>query len=297
MRTIGLVAALSVLLGACQGVPGGEIGAPATLETRVFDGQQAMARVDSQLAFGDRSPGAAGHPLIESWIEGELEAAGWSVTAQTFSYHGIELTNLIGTTSGSGVPYLILGAHYDNRPVADQSPQPDPGPVPGANDGASGVAVLLGLADVIPSETLGCRVELAFFDGEDSGQLNGWDWIVGSTYLAEHLDTRPDGVVVVDMVGDSDLQLYYERNSDPTLRQAIWDTAGGLGYEAFIPRLKYSMIDDHTAFLNEGIPAVDIIDFDYPYWHTRQDTTDKVSASSLEAVGRTLQTWLSTSCK
>jgi glutaminyl-peptide cyclotransferase len=246
--------------------------------------------------MGDRSPGTAGHSAIQAWIEDQLNMAGWSLGTQSFDYRGVTLTNVVGRSSTSGTPYFIVGAHYDTRPVADQSAEPNPGPVPGADDGASGVAVLLGLADVLPQGPGGCRVDLAFFDGEDSGRLNGWDWIVGSTYMAQHLAQRPDGVVVVDMVGDSDLQLYYERNSDPALSQAIWRAGNQLGYGAFIPRLKYSMIDDHTPFLNQGLPAVDIIDFDYPYWHTPEDTLDKISADSLEAVGRTLQSWLERAC-
>lgn len=289
---------LALVLSAC----GAQVGqgtltaAPASAVPRSFDGKRALARVGEQLAFGDRSPGTAGHGAIQAWIRQELEAAGWAASNQSFSYLGVPLVNVIGSSTTVGSPYIILGAHYDNRPVADQSTLPDPGPVPGANDGGSGVAVLLGLADVLPPEQLGCRLQLAFFDGEDSGDLNGWDWVVGSSYMAGHLDQPPDGVVVVDMVGDRDLQLFYERNSDQKLRQSIWETAAGLGYDAFIPELKYSMIDDHTPFVKQGIPAVDIIDFDYPYWHTPQDTLDKVSASSLEAVGRTLQAWLTDRC-
>jgi len=298
MRTsVGLVC-LAFVLGACRGQagPGALPTVPPSVVPKSFEGERALTRVGEQLAFGDRSPGAAGHGAMQAWIREELAAAGWSANAQSFSYHGVQLVNLIGSSADAGSPYIILGAHYDNRPLADQASVPDPGPVPGANDGGSGVAVLLGLANVIPPEHLGCRLQLAFFDGEDSGGLNGWDWVVGSTYMAEHLDQPPDGVVVVDMVGDKDLQLFYERSSDPGLRQAIWETASGLGYGSFVPELKYSMTDDHTPFLNQGIPAVDIIDFDYPYWHTPQDTLDKVSASSLESVGRTLQAWLTDTC-
>ncbi len=95
------------------------------------------------------------------------------------------------------------------------------------------------------------------------------------------------------MIGDADLNIYYERNSDPAISADIWSQAGELGYgEQFIPVEKYSMLDDHTPFLEAGIPAVDIIDFDYPYWHTTGDTSDKVSAASLKAVGDTIRAWL-----
>jgi Zn-dependent M28 family amino/carboxypeptidase len=104
---------------------------------------------------------------------------------------------------------------------------------------------------------------------------------------------QPRAVIIVDMVGDADLNIYKERNSDPEIMDEIWGTAKRLGYESkFIPDYKHSMLDDHTPFLEAGIPAVDIIDFDYPYWHTTQDTPDKVSAESLQVVGETLRAWL-----
>jgi glutaminyl-peptide cyclotransferase len=295
MRILCLVLALSGGMVSCSG----GVGAPATAAPRggPFDGSRALERVGEQLAFGDRSPGSAGHASIQGWISDALEKDGWTVASQTFEYRDTTLKNIVGTVGSSGTPYLLIGAHYDNRPVADESDLEAPGPVPGANDGASGVSVLLGLADVLPTSDLKCRIDLAFFDGEDSGRINGWDWVVGSSYLAQKLSRAPDAVVVVDMVGDRDLQLYYERNSDPALSQAIWATGADLGYDGFIPEPKYSMIDDHTPFLNRGLAAVDIIDFDYPYWHTPQDTLDKLSAASLEAVGRTLQTWIQAQCQ
>jgi Zn-dependent M28 family amino/carboxypeptidase len=111
--------------------------------------------------------------------------------------------------------------------------------------------------------------------------------------MADNLEVRPTAVIVVDMVGDADQQLYYEGNSHPVLRQTLWQIAAGLGYgEVFIPQLKYTMIDDHLPFAQRNIPAVLIIDFDYPYWHTTEDTADKASPESLHRVGHTLQVWL-----
>jgi Zn-dependent M28 family amino/carboxypeptidase len=151
--------------------------------------------------------------------------------------------------------------------------------------------VLLELARVLPQNPER-QITLVFFDLEDQGNLPGWDWIMGSQAYAESLEQKPDAVVIVDMVGDKDLNIYLEQSSTQQLAQTIWKTANKNGYKGFIPELKYSMLDDHTPFLNIGIPAVDIIDFDYPAWHTISDTTDKVSADSLEQVGRTLQLWL-----
>jgi Zn-dependent M28 family amino/carboxypeptidase len=116
---------------------------------------------------------------------------------------------------------------------------------------------------------------------------------MGSRAFVAALKEKPRAAIIVDMVGDSDLNIYIERNSNLNLTSAIWRQAAVLGYgKDFIAQPKYDMIDDHTPFLEDGIPAVDIIDFDYPYWHTAADTADKVSAKSLQAVGETLWAWL-----
>jgi Zn-dependent M28 family amino/carboxypeptidase len=199
---------------------------------------------------------------------------------------------------GAGDPLYILGAHYDSRTVADQDEDPAARelPVPGANDGASGVAVLLELARSLPIDLSG-NVWLEFFDAEDQGNLAGWDWILGSRFMASHMEGdlvyHVDGVVVVDMIGDADLTIHKERNSDQALTDAIWDTAAAHGYgEQFQTSVKYQMLDDHLPFLERGIPTALLIDFDYPWWHTTGDTLDKVSAGSLDAVGTTLYYWL-----
>jgi Zn-dependent M28 family amino/carboxypeptidase len=198
---------------------------------------------------------------------------------------------------GRGSPWIIIGAHFDTRIYADQDPDPQKRalPVPGANDGASGVAVLLELARVLPPDLPG-EIWLVFFDAEDNGSIPGRDWAMGSRAFVEGaLEGQPDAVVIVDMVGDTDLNIYLEKNSDQTLMQEIWEVAEGLGYsDYFIPSYKYRIIDDHIPFLEANIPAVDIIDFDYPYWHTTSDTLDKVSAKSLQIVGDVVLTWLLT---
>ena len=268
---------------------GGCINSPVGL----FSGDEALDLAAEQMDFGDRIPGSTAHFQTGEWIVAELEASEWIATIQVFEYQGIQLRNIIGKTDERTSPNpIILGAHYDTRPHADHDPYDSSLPVPGANDGASGAAVLLELARVLKIQESTHPVWLVFFDAEDSGNINGWDWIVGSTYFVEHLTVRPEAVVIVDMVGDKDLQLYFERNSERELAQEIWHIASEQGHTAFIQTERYSMIDDHTPFLLAGIPAIDIIDFDYPYWHTAEDTLDKISASSLEQVGRTLQQWL-----
>jgi Iap family predicted aminopeptidase len=258
----------------------------------MFDGQRALTDVQTQVAFGPRIPESEGHAKIRDWMRTELESARWTVEVQEVEMLGHPVFNVIAKR-GEGIPQIILGAHYDTRLVADHDPDlvNRNQPVPGANDGASGVAVLIELARTLPDDTV--PLWLVFFDAEDNGHIEGWDWILGSRAFVESLSFKPQAVVIVDMIGDADLNIYLERNSDETLRTEIWDTAASLGFDdVFIAQDKHSMIDDHTPFLQAGIPAVDIIDFDYPYWHTVQDTPDKVSAESLQAVGETLWTWI-----
>ena len=258
-----------------------------------FDSSRAYADVQTQVDFGPRIPGTDGHAKIRAWMQAELESAGWTVEIHETERMRHPVYNLIAKR-GEADPQIILGAHYDTRMIADHDPQPTNlnKPVPGANDGASGVAVLLELARTLPEDSV--PVWLVFFDTEDNGRIEGWDWILGSRAFAEEILVRPEAVVIVDMIGDADLNIYLEQNSDIAIRTEIWGIAAQLGYgDKFINEEKYSMLDDHTPFLEAGIPAVDIIDFDYPYWHTTQDTPDKVSAESLGAVGNTLLTWIS----
>jgi len=267
-------------------------------EPLAFDGAAAYAHVQAQCDLGFRPTGSEAWRATGDYIISHLEQRGWTVETQEFTYRGTPVRNIIGRV-GEG-PVVILGAHYDTRRSADQEDASVP--VMGANDGASGVAVLLELARTLEREALHNQVWLAFFDAEDNGHLDGWEWCIGSKYMAEHLEiasasgsTAPevDAVVVVDMVGDASQQLYLERNSDATLQVRLWEIAATLGYtETFISEYRWAMMDDHVPFAQRGIPAVDIIDFDYPYWHTTQDTPDKVTAESLERVGRVLEVWL-----
>ncbi len=262
-------------------------------KTQQFDGQAAYEHVTAQMAIGPRPTGSAGNQKTAEYIAEQLEKQGWSVEFQDFTYRGTPGRNIIAK-AGHG-PVAIIGAHYDTRRVADNDPDPAlrGEPEPGANDGASGVAVLLELARVLDKVRLTNEVWLTFFDAEDNGRLNGWDFSAGSSEMANKLPVTPEMVIVADMIGDSDQQIYKERNSTPALVEKIWGIAARLGYQdAFLPAAKWSMTDDHTPFLQRGIPAVDLIDFDYPYWHTTQDTADKVAPVSLERVGRVLQALL-----
>ncbi|MBW8012702.1 MAG: M28 family peptidase [Chloroflexi bacterium] len=258
-----------------------------------FDGQRAYANVEFQVSLGPRPIGSEAHAETIQWIVSELQRNDWNVEIQRINILGHDVQNIIARNDGGG-DWIILGAHYDTRMISDQDADPEMRslPVLGANDGASGVGVLLELARVLP-EDLDNKIWLVFFDAEDNGGITDWDWILGSRAFVENLEGIPDAVVILDMIGDENLEIYFERNSDVSLAAEIWAEAEDLGYVTnFIPEYKYSILDDHTPFLQAGIKAVDIIDFDYPYWHTSEDTFDKISSESLQIVGETILAWL-----
>lgn len=290
ISTLGIVLVLLLAAGFLVARPGVQ---SLLRPQKAFSGERAYQHVLTQLQMGPRTPGTEAHAQAVAWMVRSLEQAGWKAEIQKTERMGHPIYNVVARR-GSGRPWVILGAHYDSRMSASEDPDPEnvAKPVPGANDGASGVAVLLELARVLP-ERLDRQLWLVFFDAEDQGNLPGWDWILGSQAFADHLQGAPDAVVVIDMIGDADLDVYWERSSSPELLQSIWAQAAALGYgDHFIPKYNHTILDDHRPFLNKGIPAVDVIDFDYPYWHTVADTADKVSAESLEMVGKTLQSWI-----
>lgn len=256
-----------------------------------FDGERAYRDVLVQTDLGPRTVGSPAHNKVIDYIRSELAQAGWESEIQKTEMMGHPIQNIVAQRGDPPVA-LILGAHYDSRLLADRDPDQDRRveAVPGANDGASGVAILLELARTLPADT--APLQLVFFDAEDNGNIPGWDWILGSQAFTAGLKTKPEAMVLVDMVGDSDLTLPQEGYSDPALAHSIWDTAERLGYgDIFRRQAGLSILDDHIPFGRAGIPSVDIIDINYPYWHTTADTADKVSAHSLQAVGATLLEW------
>jgi Zn-dependent M28 family amino/carboxypeptidase len=258
-----------------------------------FDRERAYQLVKYQVDLGPRIPGSQSHQQIVAWISDEVKKYGWSVEIQVSEEMGHPVQNIVARR-GEGDRWVILGAHYDSRLYADHDPDPakQTQPVPGANDGASGVAVLLELARTLPTDSRQ-QVWLVFFDAEDNGHIPGWDWILGSRAFVRQLTGKPDAVVIVDMIGGIDQKIYMEGNSNPLLSAEIWAVAARRGFvDRFIPIPKHNILDDQTPFLEVGIPAVDIIDIDYAYYHTTADTADKVSAESLYAVGDTLLAWL-----
>jgi glutaminyl-peptide cyclotransferase len=282
--------ALMLMLVRCSGSSRLE---PTSTPGPVFEQERAWAHAVAQCGFGPRFVGSEAGWATGDYIRAQLQAFGWQVEEQVFTYGGLRVRNLIGR-KGSG-PVVVLGAHYDTRPVAEREPDPDQRdqPILGANDGASGVAVLLELARVVDVEATGRSVWLAFFDAEDRAQVDGWPTSVGAEEMARRLGLRPEWVVVLDMVGDVDQQFYLEGHSDPQLQERLWAVAGELGYAAhFIPELRHTILDDHVPFVERGIPAVDVIDFDYPAWHTLDDTLANISAESLGRVGTLMEVWL-----
>ena len=278
MRILVLLPLVVILVAGCC--------APEPL---VFDGAEAYLHVTEQCSLGFRPTGSQAGWATGDYIIAHLKELGWRVDTQEFVYYDTPVRNIIGRV-GDG-PVVVSGAHYDTRRSADQ--EDEQVPVLGANDGASGTAVLLELARTIDRDALKHEVWLAFFDAEDNGLLDGWEWCVGSSHMAANLAVTPAALVVVDMVGDADQQLYWERNSDPLLQKELWNIAATLGYvETFVPEHRWTIYDDHVPFAQRGIPAVDIIDFDYPFWHTTQDTPDKVSPQSLARVGSVLEVWI-----
>ncbi|NHI90520.1 MAG: M28 family peptidase [Candidatus Thorarchaeota archaeon] len=259
----------------------------------LFSGSDAYSYLVEQCDFGPRPPGSNNLSLCRSMISEKFQSFGWDVTFQNFTYHEVECINIIARWNSENNSPIILGAHYDTRPPGTSST----GSGLGANDGASGVAVLLELSDILQNDTRS-SVEIVLFDAEDSGGISGWDWIQGSTYYVSQLSTERrnsiHAMVLLDMVGDANLELPREGSSTTSLQNSIWSIAEQLGYnDTFIDSYRGSVTDDHRPFLEAGIPAVDLIQVPFPsYWHTLEDTPDKCSAESLEKVGEVIEVFV-----
>jgi hypothetical protein len=261
------------------------------------DGARMQSRVRHQVEAGPRIPGTPGHAAIEAWIAGELERLGARVERQAFvdSTLGrpMALVNLIGHYGPATGRHIVLLAHWDSRPVADQDPDPAhrEDPVPAANDGGSGVAVLLEMAELLHRDLPVTGVDLVFLDGEDQGEASKADeFCFGARVYARRL---PVGYAVAaflfDMVGDKDLEIYPEVNAARRARNVVAivnDAAAATHARHFHTEPRWELIDDHIPLLDAGIPAADIIDFEYPAWHTHRDTPDQTSPASLAEVAR-----------
>src|SRR5579862_939293 len=286
--------ALTALAAAC----GAGSGPPPAKE---FNGKQALDYVVKQVAFGPRVPGKPGHAAMAKWLDSMVRARADSVTLQKWWHHtasgdSIEMTNVLGQFNVKATQRVLYLAHWDTRPRADQDADArnKDQPIPGADDGGSGVAILLGVADALKKLPPDVGVDLLFVDGEDYGTFGPprSDVLIGSAYYAAHplAGAHPLFVVLFDMVGHNNLRLPQEEYSQiaaSDVLDKVWSTAAMMGYgHIFVQSKEGGITDDHIPLIDAGMRAVDLIDIgNYPYWHTLQDTPDKESAQSLEAVG------------
>lgn len=270
-----------------------------------FDADKAWEYLQAQLAFGPRNPGDEGHRLCLRFLEAELKKYAHSLELQPFSAvlpgtsRTVSLSNIIAEFYPEHRRKILLCAHWDTRPWADQDadPQNRGEPIPGANDGASGVAVLLEIARCLASKDPGIAVEIALFDGEDMGREGDLDeYLLGSREYAARLRLPlPEAALLLDLVGDRDLripqELYSLQNSAALVRE-VFDIAASLGKTEFDPHPGMAVYDDHIPLMQAGIPVVNLVDFDYEFWHTLQDVEQNCSAASLKAVGDVVLTWI-----
>jgi hypothetical protein len=299
--------ALVAVLGLACGRP----SAPSEPNTAVdgprFSGAAALTRLTGLMqlprTLGDPRRAAAIDALAEM-----LRGAGASVVERLehsgedpWTGERFAMTTLVGSVRPAAPQQFVLASHFDVRPWAESDPDPArrDRPIPGANDGSSGVAVLLELAPLLlaqlPAEV---GFSLILFDGEELGRPGAGPYCAGSRALADAIDRFPTVRaarfgVVLDMVGDRDLQLLQEpgsRRNAPELLTAIWSAGQVAGYPQFVAEpMPEALIDDHVALTRVGVPSILIIDYRYPAWHTHADDLDQVAAGSLEAVGETLR--------
>lgn len=292
MRLAALLAAVFMAALQCDGC--------ARSAPPAFDGSSAFAFLQEQCDMGPRYPGSSGHAAIQRYLIEKLNAFGASVTRQPFEAvlstgDTLRLVNIVGSYCPDARTRILLGAHYDTRPRADRDPDPAnrAKPILGANDGGSGVAVLLELARLFAASKPPVGVDLVFFDGEDWGEEGKTeDYLLGSRRYAKSLGVRrPQAAIVLDMIGERDSRIPIEGFSaaaSPALCARIYGIARTLGVPNFVQSRGASIIDDHLPLIQAGLPAIDLIDFEYPFWHTLADTPDKCSGESLAAVGNVL---------
>ncbi len=265
-----------------------------------FDKEEAFSYLNKQCEFGTREPGSEGIKLCREYIKDNLMKYNAVVKEQKFTakIRGEEIqgVNILASFNPRLSRRILLGAHYDTRPWADKDKNPDVHnkPIPGANDGASGVAVLLEIAKIISQkepEEIG--VDLVFFDLEDSGSYDDdKSWCKGSQFFAENYsEDEPEAAIIIDMIGDKDLHIpmeYFSYHNSPVLTSDIWKIADNLGFKSFQNKIGVPIYDDHYPLLENGFNVIDIIDMDYKYWHTLQDLPKNCSSESLYEVGQTL---------
>ncbi|HEU0077055.1 MAG TPA: M28 family peptidase [Longimicrobiaceae bacterium] len=291
--------------GAAGEAPDASAAPPAPRVDRpAFDSAKAFEHLRRQVAFGPRIPGTPGHAAQLRWMKEYLATRADTVIEQPFTHvtrsgETLRMTNLFARFRPDAQDRVLLVAHWDTRPKSDQASggADRDRPVPGANDGASGVAVLLELADMLKRRPAGIGVDLLLVDGEDYGPT-GDDMYLGAKHFAANLPAgyRPFYGILLDMVGDRTPRFPVESNSQrfaPEVVQRVWSLAQELGYGDVFPMSDGGAVeDDHIPLNQAGIRTIDIIDFDYGpgnrYWHTPQDVPENTSAESLRIVGEVI---------
>ncbi|MGE3818976.1 MAG: M28 family peptidase [Isosphaeraceae bacterium] len=282
-----------------------------------INGARAYGYLKQICALGPRVAGTEANTKQREMVAKHFAAMGGKVTEQPFTARDpksgkrVNMVNLVGAWHPDRRSRIVIGAHYDTRPFPDEDPDPARRKAVflGANDGASGVALLMEIAHHLSDLSTGWGVDLVLFDGEELVYGSGPDGQVGEYFLGSkefarryasgvdsgRLRTRYAGGIVLDMVGDKDLTIDQEENSlalAPGLVREVWDVARRLNATAFRHRAGRSVLDDHLPLNNVGIPTIDVIDFDYPHWHTARDVPENCSAASLEQVGKVVTAWL-----
>ena len=266
-----------------------------------FDGESALGYAKAQLDFGTRVPGTPGAQRAGDWIIARMRERADSVVIQSWTQtltdgRQLPLRNILARFRPDLPDRVLYVTHWDTRPVSDGSSitAERMQPMPGANDGASGVGLFVALSDALKKKPPAVGVDLLFVDGEDYGSFDAnTDVLMGSTYFASHLPSptyRPIFGVLWDMIGDKDLLIKKEQISvsqAPEVVARVWDTAKDLGHDdVFIDQVTpYPITDDHVPLLKGGLRVIDVIDLDYPYHHRPSDTLDKISAKSFSIVG------------
>lgn len=296
---LALVSSLLVVATGCE-----QLGLGGGAETS-FSGDAALRYAQAQVDFGPRVPGTDAHRQAGDWIIERMRERADTVIVQEWTHvtadgDTLPLRNILARIRPELQQRVLYVAHWDTRPIAENSDRREDrdDPIPGANDGASGVGLLVALADALQETPPQFGVDLLFVDGEDYGDFNAnRDVLLGSRYFAANLpspDYRPLFGVVWDMVGAEGATFHqegYSVQAAPEVVQRVWQTAAELGYSRyFVPRGGGAITDDHLPLLEKGLRVIDVIDIDgrtirYPHHHRLTDTMDKLSVRTLQAVG------------
>ena len=285
MRPLRTLAAAALAVGVLAlAIGAGQAQAPAS-PVRV-DGAAALRHVERLVAIGPRVAGSPGGERARAYIVGELRRIGVEPEVQSFEAatpHGrLRMANLIARLPGRRAEVIVLAGHYDTKLFNSFR-------FVGANDGGSSAGLLIELARRLAKTPREYTLWIVWFDGEEARETwTTMDSLYGSRYLAAELERAgrlPHALVLLDMIGDRDLNIRRDTYSTPWLTDILWASAARLGHTRYFSNDPMPVEDDHAPFLKAGVPAALLIDFDYPPWHTADDTLDKVSARSLAVVG------------